>query len=403
MKNKRILYITSIWTAIKPIIFEGKTEVNGMPGFWRPLEALIKKGYQVDMIFYDEEEKYQKQDFNIRSPLFKKVNILTYLHVPKLSGWRKMFSNFNAYFKLKKVVETTLKQQKYDFVYGQGPLSEVANRFCRKNNIPFGMRRYGDTLLSLIEQKGKLYAKLSRPIDYISMLTPKDFMLATNDGSKVDELYQLLNGSKQPYPLYFWINGVNDPPISEQTVELPKEPFLFYTARIVRSKRQDKAIELLAKLKEQNIQIKLLLAGSKDEESFYLELTKLIAKYDLANQVEFLGSKTQAELFQLADAALASLAFYDDTNFGNCFIEYMKAGGCVISLDDGSLDKVLKNNYNGFLVKDMSEAAEIVKKLYHDPVLVNQIKQAAKQTADQTFYTWEERIEKEIDLIEEYI
>lgn len=395
----RILYVTDTWTALLPVLYEEQENLMGMPGFWRPLKALLEQGHEIDVIFYDHIISNREKQYRIKSSWFSKVKIVDHIYVNYSSGIKKVYGRLKAFFALKSIVFQQLGKTHYDFVYGQGPLSEAANVACKKKKIPFGMRCYGDSLLSLIEKKGLFYAMLSRPIDIIAYTTKKSFLLATNDGSRVDELVRRLNRGVLPYPFYFWINGVDRPECSSIKDQKYDSPYLLYTARIVESKRQDRAIELLHCLSQKGIHLQLLLAGSIDSPDLYAHLLKQAEMFQIAEQIHFLGSRNAEELSALSSKAVACLSFYDDTNLGNCLIEYLCYGGAVISLDDNSLNEIITNGENGFLVKDMPEAAEVVERLLKDSELCEKIKREAKARADRQFDCWQNRVQREISLI----
>lgn len=405
MTSRRILYISNVWTSLQDVLYEEAEEIKGMPAFWRPLKKLINNGYHVDIIFYDYNPTNKGKQYKVKLDWFRQINIIHHIYLVNTDGFLKLASNLLNIVKLRSYF-SRFDFSKYNLVYGHGPMSDIANYFCQEQRIPFGMRRYGDSLTWLIKQKGKLYSMLSRPVDYFSYRTQKQFMVATNDGSKIDELYRLINKGEEPFPLYFWVNGV-DIPDDVQTVVTnsmpPNNSYLLYTARIIRSKRQDRAIELIRLLKIRGVEIDLFFAGSIDDSSFYNELVTTINIDDSQNHVHFLGNQDAARLFFLAQNALACLTFYDDTNFGNSFIEYMKAGACVIGMNDGSLDKTIEHGKNGFLVNDMSEAADCVIHLKNDNTLSEIIKLQARITADERFLSWPDRIDLEMSLLEEFI
>ncbi|MEH7346846.1 glycosyltransferase family 4 protein [Bacillus sp. JJ1532] len=402
----KILYVTSVWTPLYPILYNRESEVKGMPAFVYVLKKLIEEGNEIDIIFYDNCMDNERNRYSISSDWFKKVNILKHVYIKDNKSVRKIISTSLGYIKIANAVKRALNSKKYDFIYGHGPLSEAASHYAKKYKIPFGQRRYGDTYWDLIEKKGCLYAFLSQPWNYYSYKNKKAFMLATNDGSRVDKTYELINKGKKPYPFYMWLNGVPQQP-SDITLEIDKakfqKPYLFYAARIASWKRQHLALEILNILKKRNLEINLFIAGQNDDDQYFNYLSKKIDEYNIKDQVFFIGSVNVQELQYLAKESLASLSLYDPCNLGNVFIEYFSAGSLVISCNDGSLDGIVKNNENGFLVDDMEQAANIIESLLNDEKQWMNIRVKAKETSERMFLSWEKRVSNEIELIKSAI
>ena len=399
----KILYVTSTWTPLLPALYERAESINGMPGFWRPLKALVDNGHEVDMLLYDTFCENENRTYSIALPWLQRVNIVGHIHVMQEAGVKKLYSTWKMYRQIKSATFKQLKMSQYNFVYGHGPFSEAANSLCKKYGVPFGLRQYGDSLQNIIELKGRFYAMLSRPVNFISYKSKKAFLLATNDGSKVDVTVSECNhGKDPPYCFQFWINGV------DRTTEgidgkLPcSGPYLLYSARIVDWKRQERAIDLLYHLAKAKIPIQLLIAGPIDSEEYYQKLLAQIKSYGLTESVTFLGSQTQKQLFRLASHATACLSFYDISNFGNSLIEYLMAGGAVITLNDGSTSATITSGENGFLIDQIEDGVDIVRILVENPQFRETIQHNARKQADKQFQTWEARVQKELDLIERY-
>jgi glycosyltransferase involved in cell wall biosynthesis len=398
----KILYVSPVWTPLYPVLYNSEEEANGMPAFVYVLKQLIEDGHEIDIIFFDHCMENKGKKYSISSSWFKKINILTHIFIKQGKSYKKIISNSQGYLEIGKEVKRALTNKKYDFIYGHAPLSEAANHYARKFKVPFGQRRYGDTYWDLINKKGLFYACLSQPWNYYSYKSKKAFMLATNDGSSVDKSFNLINRNKKPYPFYMWLNGVPGN-IKKANIEMDgfQKPYLFYAARIVKWKRQHLALDLLYLLKKKDIKLNLYIAGQKDDGNYYSFLLKKIEEYNIQDQVFFIGSINVQQLQYLAKGALASLSLYEPCNLGNVFIEYFSSGSLVIACNDGSLDGIVNNNENGFLVDDMGQAANIIEKLLNDEEKVLNIKKQALETAEKKFLSWQERIDNEIKLIKQ--
>lgn len=385
------------------VLLEGKDVCKGMPAFFRPLRQLVENGHEITMLIVDKDPAQHAKPLQPGIGWMKKIRYRRCLQHFVYTGIRKPLSEASAVWTSYFAARKALDDDTYDFVYGHGPDSEGAGIAAAQRGIPFGQRRYGDSYYSYITRFSLFRGICSRPSNYWSYRRPKAFMLATNDSSGIDKVYQKLNRGRTPYPLYFWRNGYEplDPEVL-RSVRIPDGPYLFYAARIVFEKHQDRAIRLLYEAKKLGITLPLYLAGQKDDQGYFQSLLDLAEELGVSGQLHYMGAVSLEEVAAWSAGALACLSFYDRSNFGNVFIEYVTNGGIVLSLDDGSLNDVIRSEENGFLVHNMAEAAQVVQRLLQEPEISMRIREKAQETSHAYFLTWEERVSKEIALIEEF-
>lgn len=400
----KILYVTGLWRGLRTILYEGQTEEMGMPAFMKPLKKLLGDGHEVDIFLIHKFDKYP--EYNIKVSWISEKNIIdTYKWDLSLKG--RFVNDYNVYKKTKEL----LKQKKYDIVYGHGDTSPAAAWAARKTGVPYGQRIYGSFLESHIRKYGKLVGSNRLIHDKWMFKNKQDFVLITNDGTKGDRTYEILNfGKKKPSDMYFWVNGVDpvtdyDPNdnygIDTSSFDL-NEPFIFYFARFQPEKGQLNAIEVLNILKEKGIKIKLVFGGQFSR-SNYADLVKQKAsEYGLEEQTVFLGQINKEQINALSKKAMVSAFFYYASNMGNCFHEVFSAGGLVLSYNDGSLDDYIVDGETGFLVNNNEEAAEIVEKIYTKKIDAEKIRQNAITCSRQKMKSWDERVNEEIALLEKY-
>lgn len=400
----KLLYVTPMWTALAEVLLGGSKACKGMPAFFRPLRKLVENGHEITMLILETDPEQHRQPLCLEIDWLKKIQYRRCLKRCHYTGARKPLSEVSAVWTSYRAAQDILKEDRYDFVYGHDAVSEGAGLAASRLGVPFGLRRYGDFYYYYIKRFSMFKAICSRPSNYWSYRRRKAFVVATNDGSRVDEVYRMINGTREPYPLYFWRNGYDplDPKLLRD-VKTPDGFYLFYVARLVDWKRQDRAIQLLHEAKKLGIEVPLYLAGQKSDTAYFQGLLDLAEKLGVSSQVHYLGSISLAEVAAYSANALACLSFYDFDNFGNVFIEYMTNGGIVLSLDDGSLDEVIRSGENGFLVRDMAEGAQVVQRLFQSPELRAQIHAKAQETAHDYFLTWDDRALKEIHLIEDAV
>lgn len=399
----KILYVTEMWTGLAGILLHGDLAFKGMPAFYRVLERLVADGHEIDMLIHETDKAEYEMPIAPRILWMNQIHYTRcYLPFDRTGIW-KPFSECVKAVAVYRATENLLKQNRYDIVYGHGPFSEAAGVAASRHGISFGQRRYGDFYYEYICRFGLLRAICSQPVNFWSYCRKKRFMVATNDGSNIDKLYKRLNGTRTPYPLYFWRNGYDPIPeekIAGSQIIVPPKPYLLYVGRITEWKGQARAIELLHILKQNGIVLPLYLAGQIDSPAYYEKTCSDAASYGVAEQVHHLAALPLSDIAKLIPEALMCLSFYDISNFGNVFIEYVTNGGLVLSLNDGTLNDVILNGENGFLIDSMAEGADVVAQMLKEPVRCAQMKERASQKSHSYFMTWEQRIQKEIDLLQ---
>jgi glycosyltransferase involved in cell wall biosynthesis len=136
----------------------------------------------------------------------------------------------------------------------------------------------------------------------------------------------------------------------------PKDHF-FWTARVDKYKGIENAIEIAEKAG-----IKLVLAGRLDVSQIpYFEKN---IKPHLNDKIKFIGEYSREEkpkLFAEAKALLYPIEWHEP--FGMNMVESMACGTPVIAFKMGSVPEVVKHKKTGFVVRNIKEAIQAVKKI----------------------------------------
>jgi len=401
----KILIVTDIWLGFKDILFEGCENPKGMPAFVNTMRQLIVQGNDIDFfLIYDFEPL---PEYNIKVAWLKKEQIIGSLSWNCKSNLEKPFK----IIELQKRIDKLLSNKKYDFIYAHGVHGSMLSKLAKKYGIPFGQRLYGSFLNDCINRRGKLYCKLRYYTEYKAFQNKKAFLLVTNDGSCGDKANQTINGDKAAFDFYFWTNGVDKvKEVPEQQLydckrefNIDETPFLFYAARVSRWKRQDRAIDILYKLKQKGYVFNLYIAGQLQEEDYYQELVTQAKELGVEKQVIFLGAISKTHINAMYKMATACFSLYDVCNLGNVFHEMMAIGAVVVATDDGVVNKFLTDNESGFLIEDNDDAVNDIIRVCNDKALSDTIRKNAVISSDNNVKSWNERINQEIALIEKYV
>ena len=138
-------------------------------------------------------------------------------------------------------------------------------------------------------------------------------------------------------------------------VKTPKDYLLFF-GRIHPHKGTYDAIQIAKQTKKQ-----LIIAGIIQDAAYYEEKIKPLINNDDIIFAGHAGAEKRKEL--LGNAAALLHPIYFNEPFGLSVAEAMFCGTPVIAYNRGSMPELIQNNVSGFLVNNMDEAIEAVKKI----------------------------------------
>lgn len=129
--------------------------------------------------------------------------------------------------------------------------------------------------------------------------------------------------------------------------------YLLYFGRIHPDKGTHEAIEVARKTDKP-----LVIAGIVQDEVYFKEQ---VAPHIDGTNVKYIGSVGPEKRQEIMSRALALLHLIDfDEAFGLSVIESMACGTPVIAYGRGSVPELVRDGYNGFIVKDMDSAVQAV-------------------------------------------
>lgn len=400
----KLLVVARMFSAVRDALQTDGDKAKGMPGFLKAMEYFTRQGMEIDYIFITPVKADEA--------ILNNESKLSFIRTEQIKGILYRDERLNRYtrnavqaYQLKKLAAKVCKQTRYDFIYAMTPETVCVNELANQLRIPCGMRLFGTFLWSFLRKNGLKKAEFFFKSEIKAYNTPKAFLLTTNDGSNGNDSYNMFCKDKSLYDFHYWVNGLDRITVNEarkaEVQATISENDLVYVATVTRWKRHDRAIEMLKIMKERGYTGKLLLVGSipPDSAPYKAELDALIEKYNLQDQVVFKGSMAREDFLYLAMKAKVCPLFQDTTNMGNVFHELFGVGAVIISLNDGSLEGFLEHGKNGFLVENMEQAADIAEKLLSGEIDGEAIRQAAMETSRKLLCSWDERFEKELELI----
>jgi glycosyltransferase involved in cell wall biosynthesis len=210
--------------------------------------------------------------------------------------------------------------------------------------------------------------------------------------------------------LRFWRNGLDldrlGPAGPEERVErrralgLPPGAFVLLTAsRLAAWKRVDRAVAALPRILRSLPDAVLLVVGDGEERA---NLEQLARELGVATSVRFVGAVPQERVLDYMHAADVLLALADLSNVGNPLLEAMSCGLPVVAVDAGETRDLIHDGETGRLLA--SGNAEVVARavvaLAEDASERHRLGAGARRYAEEHFWTWEARLEAELEEVE---
>lgn len=173
--------------------------------------------------------------------------------------------------------------------------------------------------------------------------------------------------------------GFNKP---KQMPKIKKEKnlTLIFTARLVKAKGIEDAVEICNILKSDFPEIMLWIVGRGDV-NYEKELKKKINDLKLKKNVKFWGYISQAKKFHLMARAHILLVPSIKEGFGLTIPEAGLVGTPSVAYNVEGTRDVIEHGKSGYLVKNLIEAARKSKDLFSDKKLYGKIQRAAVNSA----------------------
>lgn len=300
-----------------------------------------------------------------------------------------------------------IRRKHIDIVYGYEMHGVLAVKWLSLlgflKNKAIVTRFQGSFIFEMIENRE--YLRLIWNHDAIAALRfPANLAIMTNDGTRGDRALESIHSKTKRY--VFWPNGCDFFNLNGSSMQIrcnygiSNEFVLLTICRLVKWKRVDRGLNLIAKLtKDFGIHnIKYFIVGDGDQKS---ELQQMAKQLGIIDKVVFCGPRpyhSLGEYYHMADAVLLT---YDHTNVGNPLLEAIRMNKYIFTLNNGDTSNWIKHKYNGFiydinnnLLDQMSsDIAELIANMEQ----FIYIKENLQQTAQEKIWTWQERMNAEIN------
>lgn len=400
--RKSILFISALDFKEKSIQVIRKTPEAYAQHGWEVHYLVARDTSKTGNYFYENEINPSGVFvYRIYWPLTKTINIFrnnryVYLILSKIRGYLTIF---RLAIKATKI----LKNNAIDVIYGyemHGVLAVTLLRLMRKTKKALIISRFQGTwdLSNVLQRKDIL--KILWNMDWIIALKqPSDLLIMTNDGTKGDLVLEKVK-SKSLLNYRFWVNGVDlFSSINELSIAINK--FCILTVcRLEKGKRIDRGLKVVALLvhKYKVRDITYIIVGDGGERD---KLEKMAKTLKINEYVIFVGPVPHNELSAYYNVADAVLLTYDYSNVGNPLLEAIRMNKYIFTLNNGDTNKWIIHKHNGFIydINDnlLDQMACDMAELITNKDKFKYIEKNLKQTAKEKLWTWQERMNEEIN------
>jgi len=300
------------------------------------------------------------------------------------------------------------KTVKPDVVYGHTSYgAPVAWFVAKRYGIQNITRLYGTFLFPILSNPFPLRL-IGKCEEVLAFKIPSSFLIITDDGTWGMEVARWLKVPAEK--VRCWRNGVNrfcDPSFDteafKKSIGLSSGQRLVLTAsRLVEWKRVDRLVNAVPQVVSELDDVVFVILGEGPERA---RLEGLAETFGVTQHVRLMGGVSQDEVAKYMNAADLFVSLFDLSNVSNAVQEAMACGKCVLVLDNGDTSKLIKHKETGILLdlKNLPHLPVILKDLLQDADLRKRLGSEAMHFAEEYMPSWEARVQKEVELVEELV
>ena len=361
---------------------------------WEVFSRFASFGYDVNYVspYGKDVNSGEISKHQVVVPLFKRMEGRTFV-------WF-----FFMILSFKKALQIA-KKNKPDVVYGYEIFGALPGYVLSKLlRVPLILRFQGTILYPHLGKK----SILPFFVHVVAFKIPADLIVITNDGTRGDLVAKYLRVPERR--IRFWFNGLSN--MSRQTIDsslLKNKLALPSNAQIVMSicrledwKGVHRLIEAAPDVVEKRKGVFFVIVGDGSEKE---RLKDLANRLKVADHVIFADHVSHTDIFSYLSIADVYVTLQDLSCLSASLMDAMICGRCIVALNTGDTQKVLKNQKNGVLLEfsQLKLLPVVLLELLENDAYRVELGRKAKEYALRNFWTWDERANKEIRLVEELL
>jgi glycosyltransferase involved in cell wall biosynthesis len=409
-KKLTIYFLSNDWAGLHDMFetenWDAMAGVPLVPLYWL---KLADKGHRVHVFVWGGFK--HKKDFTLKGIHF---------HRRCIPAWTGSRANrgFMAYLKIRwlilqfKCLITVFKLSRVDrpdIIYSYHTsfvaIGQLLSKFL---HVPHVAHFWG-TWLGHYLFKVPWYKRLRALGSILAFKVPVDLLIISNDGTLGDKVVERLKIPKERFR--FWLDGtspdVYQPGIDKAKLKCsiglkPSDKMIFQAARLDTWKRIDRAIAAMPTVIKRVPDARLVIAG---DGPLRADLEKQAGDLGVTDYIRFLGFIPHNQVLKLHNTADLFLTVQDLTNLGNQIFEAFHSGTCVVAYNIGATTDVMIDEVTGILLEkeDLPRLGDVIADLLLDDKRRQQLAQGALDFAKENIWTWDERIEAELEEIKKLV
>jgi|GEM_PF-1967178 len=319
---------------------------------------------------------------------------------------------YRSYFnqRLRSAAMALHKRHPFDILCGYEVMATpVAQQVAHTLGLPL-FNRFQGTFLKKPLQDGT--AKKLYPYHLKGTQIPADLYVMENDGTGGMEVLLKLGHPKDR--ILFMLDGIRkdiyQPHLTKSEVYEPysipinKETRIILTlSKLSQWKRHDRIIGAMPQILKALPDTWLVIAHRGPLRDQLEEYAKRIG---IGHRVVFSGPVPHQDVYRFLNTCDVYVNCNDWSNLSNTVLEALECGRPVVSMNDGSLDGIVTDGVNGFLVDLREIRAKLPPRILH--ILDNQelrgtLSSNARSFADKNLLSWNRRMEIEVSRVSELL
>ena len=217
-------------------------------------------------------------------------------------------------------------------------------------------------------------------------------VLTNSNDTRLDIVSYLKYPKNKIKVIYFLLpNIIND-------YKLEKEKVITFVSRFSPSKGHRLFLEAVVLLSKKFPDYKYYLVGKGDTVE---EVKGWVKELKIVNFVEFLGHKSQKEVYKILATSKLHVSASKDEAFGMINLESIALGTPIIAQEVGGIKEILENNVNGYFFNqnDSNDLYQKIAMILNDENLYERLRLGTKDVFENKFLLNEHNLDKNIDLI----
>ena len=359
----------------------GQFDSGGLNVYVQQISKHLSQDHNVTVVTAEKAESFKNQNLEFRSLNLFDADIPT-------DDKEVYLIEFN------KRLEEVFDLKKFDIIHSHYWMSGlIAKDISNKFNIPYIFTSH--SLGVFLEG----YNKERADCEKIVMSSSQFVTASTNyEQTLISESYQVDNQKiKQINPGVDYELFVPDQSIDRENIFLS-------IGRIQQQKGQLETLRFLNSFKEVETDFMCYFVGGPSGSSgdeYLSELKESVKELSLSSHVEFLGNLPQVDIRNLLNSAKLLIHTSQYETFGLVAIEANSMGVPVLTTNNGSMQEIITNKENGYLVDglDYQDVSISIKNLINDDQYFEErMINCMNKSKD---YKWENTVDGLLDLYQE--